>query len=112
MKDVGVTPEGTVRIATRSWIINYVLVPAMPRLVTEFPGIQLFFVGDLYDQIGYGREPGLSLRFEIQASKHELSRDAAQIGYAIYAHKHHNADKLPWVGFEGGNNIFAPSVWL
>ncbi len=112
LKDVGTTPEGPVWIATMPWIINHILVPALPDLFTQYPGIQLRFLGVVFDKNDCGRVPGLSLRFELQPSKREIARNIATFNYAVYGLAGTNEEALPWVGFDEKNLQFPLRTWL
>jgi DNA-binding transcriptional LysR family regulator len=104
--------EGSVQITTMGWIINHILVPAVPRLRAQYPAIQLVLVADLYDDSGPDPSASLSLRFDQQAGKHQVSREIGAFTYAIYGPAKTDAKNLPWIGFEAGKNLYAPTDWL
>ena len=112
LREVGDAPGGPIRITTMTWIINRFLLPAFPRFMAAYPGIQVYFVGDLFEQEAYDDVPGMSLRFDLKPGKKALAHALAHFGYAVYAPADRPHDQLNWVSFNGGPIALAPSDWL
>lgn len=105
--DVG----GEVRINTAPWIIESVLCPAIPNLRTTFPDVRLMLIGDVVESHYDFDGMFFSLRFDIQARRHEIEMPICEIPFSVFAPKH--APKtLPWVT-NGYNRVMLNTrAWL
>ncbi len=112
LREVGDAPEGAIQVTTQPWIISRFLIPAFPRFMSEFPGVQVFFVGDVFDHAAYDGVPRISLRFDQKPGKKAMAHALAHFGYAVYAPAGQGAEDLQWVSFNGGPIALAPSDWL
>jgi DNA-binding transcriptional LysR family regulator len=102
-------PAGLVRVISVNWVVNEILLPAVPGLRADYPDIRLALHGSLDDKDDQHGSPIVSLRFELQPARGEQVVPIARIGYAVYAPAGStNPEDLPWVTFGGS----APMEWL
>jgi DNA-binding transcriptional LysR family regulator len=102
-------PAGPVHITSVHWIINAILLPAVPALHKQHPQILLRFYGGLYD--GPRDEPArlLALRFELKPGRGDEVIPIGSFGYAVYAPADcADPSDLPWISFGGS----LPYNWL
>ncbi|MEM8795645.1 MAG: LysR family transcriptional regulator [Pseudomonadota bacterium] len=105
-------PEGLVQVNTASWIINHLLIPALPRLYESAPKIQISFVGDVVEDKRGRTEHSFSLRFDVMAHRSELEIELANFTYAIYGKRHIRGDEANWVSTFGGSVVMKTFGWL
>jgi DNA-binding transcriptional LysR family regulator len=102
-------PSGPVHITSVHWMISHVLLPAVPELFAEYPGIRLRFYGGLYDGPKEGPGSAIALRFELKPARGDEVIPVGNFGYAIYAPIDcEDVDSLPWISFGGS----LPYSWL
>jgi DNA-binding transcriptional LysR family regulator len=103
------SPSGPVHIASVHWIINDVLMPAVPKLHADCPDIRLRFYGGLYDGPRDGPGSVFGLRFELKPGRGDEVIPVGSFGYAVYAPADcADPDALPWISFGGS----LPYNWL
>ena len=107
-----VAPEGAVRIHTAAWLIEHVLMPRVPDFQTDYPKVQLFFVGDVVDTIANTTTPALSLRFDVMAKRNEIEAEVAQFPFSVYHHRDVDPDTLCWASVSGGPIRMRTTSWL
>lgn len=111
-RDVGLPAPGlagVVHLVSVHWIVNEILLPAIPDLRTAFPDVLLRLHGSLSEIEPEGGEALISLRFETQPARGEEAIPLARIGYAVYGPAEcKTPDDLPWVSFGGS----MPLAWL
>lgn len=104
-------PHGTVRIVTMPWIMRHLLAPALPDFLKAFPGVSLQLIGDVRDRdYAHGRTD-ISLRFELQPRKGEMTRAVATLPYSLYGPAGRDAAGLPILMFWDEFSSFAPDRW-
>jgi DNA-binding transcriptional LysR family regulator len=104
-------PHGTVRIVTMPWILRHLLAPALPDFLTAFPGVSLQLIGDVRDRdYAHGRTD-ISLRFELQPRKGEMTRTVATLPYSLYGPVGYDGAELPTLMFWDEFSSFAPDRW-
>ena len=73
VEQVAHQPFGQVRIATMSWLFNYLLVPSMPAFHVTHPGISIVAISGLRERHLGRREAEMALRFEATVRSTEVS---------------------------------------
>lgn len=90
------------RITSVAWVVHRILLPRVPQLRDQLPGLQLVLDGSLSDQEESGLVPSLSLRFELPPDREETAVPVATTAYAVYGPANcAKPDDLPWISFDG-----------
>jgi DNA-binding transcriptional LysR family regulator len=105
--------SGTVRLSAVPILVNHVLMPALPKLLTPHPALRL-------DLIAEGRNLSLSrLQADIvlrlgrpQAEAAALARRLGTLDFAPYAARGRKAASLSWIGYEEGSQHLPQAQWL
>jgi len=105
-------PRGLVKITTMPWIIQNIIVPALPLFANRYPEIELQLIGDLRERSITTRETDLSLRFEMPARNKEVTMDLTTFSYSLYAPDVPDPHKLKWVTFWEDFFHHQPEQWL
>jgi len=107
-------PRGLVKVTTMPWVIQHIIVPALPSFITRFPQIELQLIADLRERSITYRETDLSLRFEMQPRNKEIALDLAPFSYSVYAADVDDPHKLKWVTFweDHSSYNYAPIKWI
>lgn len=105
-------PEGEVRIHTAAWMLEHVLIPALPKLFAEAPKVRVFLIGDVVESIRDTKVPSVSLRFDVMAKSTEIETTLAVIPFAVYVRRDLDPATLPWVTNSGGNVVLRTHGWL
>ena len=104
-------PHGLVRIITMPWILRHLLAPALPDFVNAFPDVSLQLIGDVRDRdYAHGRTD-VSLRFELQPRKGEMTRTVATMPYSLYGPAGRDIAGLPTLMFWDEFSSYAPDRW-
>lgn len=107
-----IEPAGQVRVHTAAWLIEHLLVPALPAFQDAYPKIQVFFVSDVVDSIVDASRPGISLRFDVMAKRNEVEADIADIPFSVYRARDADPTSLRWATTHGGPVKMRTSGWL
>ncbi len=100
---------GPVRLVSVPWVLNEVLLPAIPDLHGTHGGLGLRLHGSLDDTPLPADEPVIALRFELPPGRGDTVIPLARIGYAVYGPAGRAGQAgLPWVSFGGS----MPLDWL
>ena len=95
--------EGTVRLTSVPFLINRVLVPALPELLAAHPQLKIELIAEPRDLSLTHRECDIALRMARPNSEMQvITRKIASLEYAVYAGSHSDGQSLTWVGYEGG----------
>jgi DNA-binding transcriptional LysR family regulator len=105
-------PRGLVKITTMPWIIQHIIVPALPTFTARFPEIELQLIADLRERSITSHETDLSLRFEMPPRNKEAAMDMAPFSYSLYAANGVDPHKLKWVTFWEDFFHYQPENWL
>jgi DNA-binding transcriptional LysR family regulator len=83
----------------------------LPDFLAAFPAVSLQLIGDVRDRdYAHGRTD-ISLRFELQPRKGEMTRTVATLPYSLYGPAGHDCTGLPTVMFWDEFSSFAPDRW-
>ncbi|HEU4734043.1 MAG TPA: LysR substrate-binding domain-containing protein, partial [Kofleriaceae bacterium] len=77
--------SGPVRVTAGDGLMNYVLVPALPRLLAAHPGLRVDLRGDLEVLDLARREADVALRLMRPTSRSLVASRLGQVSYGIYA---------------------------
>ena len=105
-------PRGLVRIATMPWIINSIIIPALPEFSDRYPDIEIETIGDVRERSLSKREAELALRFEMEPSGRERAVSIAAVPYAFYAPAGFEVEALPWIAFGEDVAYSLPARWI
>jgi DNA-binding transcriptional LysR family regulator len=100
-----------VRVNAMPWVVNHLLLPALPKFLEGNPGISVETISSVRDRNRSIGESDLSLRFELMPKSKELCEPIAQVAYSVYARKGRTLPDLAWIGFGGDFDGFAPARW-
>ena len=106
--------EGVVRVTSVSVIINCLLVPCLPRLLSRHPNLGIeFFASD--DNLSLTRrEADMALRLGRPRGGRERTRKIGTLDYGVYASEGWAADPdaLPWLAYDETLNFTPEASWL
>lgn len=105
-------PEGMVRIHTAAWILEHILLPALPGFHEEFPKIRLHLLGDVVDTIMDRSEPSISIRAEVMPKRDEVENELVEIPVSIYHRCDADPRGLPWTSSHGGKMRISQIKWM
>ncbi|MEM6638250.1 MAG: LysR family transcriptional regulator [Pseudomonadota bacterium] len=105
-------PEGLVRIHTAGWILDQVLIPALPEFLKKYPNVQTFFVADVTDTVTDESVASCALRFDVMAKRNEIEAEIVDIPFSVYLPRDVNEEGLRWVSNHGGNVKLRTLGWL
>lgn len=105
-------PRGRVKITTMSWIIERIILPALPGFTARYPEIELQLIADVRERSITARETDLSLRFEMPPRNQEAAMDLADFSYSLYAPDVDDPHQLKWVTFWEDFFHYQPEKWL
>ena len=111
-KDYEHKPRGLVKMTTMPWIIQYIIVPALPVFTARFPQVELQLIADLRERSITTRETDLSLRFEMLPRSKEVAMDLAPFTYSVYGPRNEEPRNLKWVTFREDFFHYQPESWL
>nr|WP_298683085.1 LysR family transcriptional regulator [uncultured Dongia sp.] len=109
--------SGTVRMTAVPVLINRVLIPAIPRLTAQHPGLRIELVADTRGLNLTRREADIALRLarpEPDIGARVVAKRIGTLHYAAYAAKaaRRKADALPWLTYEDGMAHLPPARWI
>jgi len=105
-------PRGRVKVTTMPWIIERIILPALPDFAARYPEIELQLIADLRERSITTRETDLSLRFEMLPRNQEVAMDMADFSYSLYAPDVDDPQQLKWVTFWEDFYNYQPEKWL
>jgi DNA-binding transcriptional LysR family regulator len=104
---------GTVRLTSAPLLINRVLIPALPRLVSQYPGLELELIAEPRGLSLIKREADVALRL---SRPHEEARTVArkvgELSYGVYAPANVPAAGLRWVCYEDQMSSLPQAEWI
>ncbi|WP_052248802.1 LysR family transcriptional regulator [Leisingera sp. ANG-Vp] len=100
-QDEAVQFAGTVRLTAVPLIVNHLLLPQLPDLLSAAPGLRVELASDPRDLSLPEGEADIALRFARPAGTGQgvLARKIAVLPYAAYAAQQAGPD-LPWLGYD------------
>ncbi len=104
-------PCGVVRVSAMPWIVNDLIMPALPSLVAKHPNVGVETISSVRDRNLLRGEADISLRFELMPKRDELCRPLGKIEYSLYAKKNSDSENLPWIGYGEDVAQMAPNRW-
>ncbi len=104
---------GPVRLTAVPLLANRLLVPALPDLTAQHPGLRLELLAEPRNLSLTRREADLALRLaRPEQGGGTLARRIGRLDYAVYGPRGSRARNLPWIGYEEGSAHIAPARWL
>jgi DNA-binding transcriptional LysR family regulator len=109
--------QGTVRVTAVPILVNRVLLPAVPALLTRHPDLRLELIADPRDARLMRREADIALRLARpgeDAGSRILARRLGTVAYAAYAASPRVAttSPLPWLGYDEGMSHLPQAGWI
>jgi DNA-binding transcriptional LysR family regulator len=104
---------GTVRLTSVPLLINRLLIPQLPRLLQQYPRLELELIAEPRMLSLIKREADIALRLsrpreEIRA----VARKIGELSYAVYAPANTAAADLPWVSYEDQMSDLPQAEWI
>jgi len=104
---------GTVRITSVPIIVNHVLAPALPELLTLHPFLNIELIADQRDFSLTKREADIALRLaRPQKEIRAIARKVGNFDYAVYEQAGRTGDNLPWINYEDSMSDLPHSQWI
>lgn len=117
VKGADTPASGIVRVTAVPILINRVLVPALPPLLGQHPGLRIELIADSRELSLTRREADIALRLarpDHDSGARVAARRIGTLAYAAYvsAALQNKADDLPWLSYEDGMAHLPPARWL
>ncbi len=104
-------PQGLVRISAMPWVVNRLLIPALPPFVSHYPRIKIETISGVRERSLSRGEADIALRFEIMPRGTELCYPIGKITYSVYIKRNLDSENTPWIGYGGDVAQTAPKRW-
>ncbi|OLL29061.1 hypothetical protein BTH42_24305 [Burkholderia sp. SRS-W-2-2016] len=109
--------SGLVRVTAVPLLVNRVLVPALPTLLTSHPDLRIELIGDGRDLNLNRRDADVAVRLarpQDAVGSRIFARRIGLLRYAVYTREadKQNAQTLPWVAYEARMGTFPPAQWI
>jgi DNA-binding transcriptional LysR family regulator len=105
-------PSGTVRLTAVPILVNRLLVPALARFQSRYPGIRLDLVAEPRDLNLTRREADIALRLARPQHGTMLARRVGSLDYAVFATRSGSGRSLPWLAYEDSYAHLPQARWL
>jgi len=104
---------GSVRVTSVPIIVNRILVPALPRLLSDHPQLRVELIAEPRDLSLTKREADIALRLarprkEVRA----IARRIGQLDYAVYGPSRRRTEPLPWVTYDDSMADLPQGRWM
>ncbi len=108
---------GRVRLTAPPSFINRLLIPAVPGLLSQHPGLQFELIGDARNFNLTRREADMALRLARpadMANSKVVARRIATLDYAVYVAEgqRDQAESLPWIVYEEAMAHLPHARWI
>lgn len=103
---------GKVRLSSVPILINRLLMPALPGLIAQHPGLTLELAGEARSVSLSRREADIALRQARPSGDTALARRIGGLDYAIYAPAKRKARDLPWITYEDDLADLPQARWI
>ncbi len=105
--------SGTVRVTAVPLLVNYVLIPALPLLLSNHPALKVELVADAENLTIAGREADLALRLaRPQGDLRAITRKIGTLDYALYGRKDIAGEALNWIAYDSSMKGLPHADWL
>jgi DNA-binding transcriptional LysR family regulator len=105
--------SGVVRITSVPLLVNRLLLPALPALLSSYPGLQVELVAESRVLSLGRREADIALRLARPVdSMRAVARKVGALRYAVYAPQDSDPAVLPWLTYESGTGHVPPAEWI
>ena len=105
--------SGVVRLTTTPLLMNWLLLPALPKLLAEHPALQLNLIADPRNLSLTRGEADIALRPARPAQElRAIARRIGHLDYAAYAAATSRAKELPWIVHSLEEPTTEPAQWL
>jgi DNA-binding transcriptional LysR family regulator len=104
---------GRVRLTSVPMVVNRVLIPALPVLLAQHPGLQLDLIAEPRDLSLIKREADIAVR--LARPRRELRTLARRIGYlpyAVFGPAGQPGDRLPWITYDDMMTDLPQARWI
>lgn len=109
----GAQIAGTVRVTAVPVLVNHLLVPDLPSLLTRHPALQVEAIAEPRNLSLSRRETDIALRFARPAEGvHGLCRKIGELAFSVYAAADRAPEALPWVTYEDRISHLPQARWV
>ncbi len=92
---------GAVRLTSVPIVVNRVLVPALPKLLREYPQLRVELIAEPRDLSLTKREADIALRLaRPRKDLRAIARRIGRLDYAVYGPRRKRSKPLPWITYE------------
>ena len=104
---------GTVRVTSVPIVVNRLLVPALPPLLSAHPQLEVELIAEPRDLSLTKREADIALRLaRPQKELRAVARRVGRLDYAVYGPRRKSRKALPWITFEDGMADLPQWRWI
>ena len=106
--------EGSVRVTSVAMLVNHLLTPCLPALLSEHPKLRLELTGSNANLSLTRREADLALRLGRPSDGSDRLRKVGVLDYGVYAARSlgEAARSLPWLSYDEELSYVPEAVWL
>lgn len=105
-------PQGVVRITSVPTIVNRLLIPRLPSLLQQHPGLRIEAIAEVRNIRLTQRETDITLRLIRPQPGTGTCRRIGTISYAVYAAVGKRESELPWITYEDGHAHLPQARWV
>lgn len=112
IRDADRRVAGTVRVTAMPLLINHILIPLLPELLGQYPGLEVELVSDTGALSLARRETDIALRLArpVEGAR-VVTRKVGELPYAVYGRRDLDSQRLPWLSFERGTGVPSQVEW-
>ena len=104
---------GLVRVTAVPLIVNRVLVPALPQLLSKYPQLKVELIAEAKDLSPTRRETDIALRFgKPGRESRAVFRQLGVLRYAVYQSLENPSPATSWIQYENRMNSLPQQRWI
>ena len=108
-----VDAAGLVRVTAVPVLVNRLLIPALPALVTKHPRLRIELTAEPRNVSLTRREADIALRLgRPESGRAVLAKRIGHFAYAAYGPRRRAPDRLPWITYEEGLSHLPQARWM
>ena len=104
---------GSVRVTSVPIMVNRVLVPALPRLLSDHPQLRVELIAEPRDLSLTKREADIALRLARPRTEgRAIARRIGQLDFAVYEPSRKGTEPLPWITYDDTMADLPQGRWI
>jgi len=104
---------GNVRLTSVPIVLNHLVIPALPSLISKYPGMGIEVVAESRNLSLTKRHADLAIRLSRPNKEPQVvTRKIGELDYAVYASTKSKSEVLPWINYEEEMNHLPQAQWI